>query len=99
MSSTEAFENSEAGIRQWCQAYIANILGGRQADSIDPDAEFDSFGLDSAMAVAMILELEENLDEEVSPSLLFDHPTIRSLSEHLSARGNSASALERGGAA
>lgn len=82
MTAIEQFEATKQGIENWCQCYVANLLD-TPVNKIDCDTEFDSFGLDSAMAVAMILELEERLGTEVSPSLLFDYPTIASLAEYL----------------
>lgn len=69
-------------IRERCVSFVAQLLSEKK-EAIDADAEFDRLGLDSAMAVAMILDLEEWLGVEVSPSLLFDHTTIAMLAGHL----------------
>lgn len=82
MTAIEKFVATEDGIQHWCQEYVANLLD-TPVGKIDPDTEFDSFGLDSAMAVAMVLELEERLGTEISPSLLFEYTTIAQLAEHL----------------
>lgn len=82
MTAIVNFEATTDGIQRWCQQYVANLLD-TPVGKIDPETEFDSFGLDSAMAVAMVLELEERLGTEVSPSLLFEYTTIAQLAEHL----------------
>ena len=82
MTTTAIFTPTSDGIANWCRHYVANLLD-MPLDKIDANTEFDRFGLDSAMAVAMILELEEHLGGEVSPSLLFEYTTITALADHL----------------
>jgi len=45
-------------------------------------------GLDSANSVFLIVELEDWLGLELTPELLFEHPTIRVLARHLAERTN-----------
>jgi acyl carrier protein len=84
--TTESFQPTKDGIQAWCQSYIANLLNAPVA-KIDPNTDFDKFGLDSAMAVSMVLDLEEQIGTEVSPSLLFEYTTIAELAEHLATVG------------
>ena len=63
-------------IVDWCRKHIATLLDF-PIDRIPTDGEFDSFGLDSAAAVSLVVDLEEWLGAEVSPSLLFEFPTIQ----------------------
>lgn len=85
MTTQQNFNPTNDGIADWCRHYVANLLD-TPIEKIDATTEFDRFGLDSAMAVAMILELEEHLGGEVSPSLLFEYTTIAALADHLAAR-------------
>jgi acyl carrier protein len=62
----------------WCQNYIAELLDV-SSSRIDPDAQIDDFGLDSAAAVAMVLDLETKLGQELDPAILFEHGTLRKL--------------------
>lgn len=71
-------------IQQWCVAYVARALNQLEA-RVSPDADLESFGLDSALLVEMVVQLEELLDMEISPSLVFDQPSISRLSGHLAA--------------
>jgi acyl carrier protein len=73
---------TKANIQGWCQTYIANLLDV-PADKVDADTEFDRFGLDSAMAVAMCLDLEEELGIEIPPALLFEYTTIAQLASYV----------------
>jgi acyl carrier protein len=74
-----------ASIEQWCINYVARMLD-MPIERIDPNVDIDRLGLDSATAVALIMSLEESLDIELMPELVFDYPTIASLSNHLAAR-------------
>jgi len=76
---------SSLEIQAWCVSYLANLLHVPEA-SIKVDLDFDRHGLDSALAVAMIMELEEFTGMGISPSVLFEHPNIRALAAHLSQR-------------
>ena len=40
----KAIEPTPAGIQKWCQDYVADLLG-TQPGKIDPNTEFDRFGL------------------------------------------------------
>jgi acyl carrier protein len=62
----------------WCQNHIADLLGVSTSE-IDPDAEIADFGLDSAAAVSMVLDLEAKVGRELDPSILFEYGTLRKL--------------------
>lgn len=74
-----------ASIESWCVRYVSQILNIPEGQ-VDPSVEVDRFGLDSATAVALIMELEEQLGLELAPEILFEYPTLTSLSQHLAAR-------------
>lgn len=65
-------------------SYVARALNQPEA-RVDPDADLEATGLDSALLVGMIVQLEEALGTELSPSILFDQPSISGLSGHLAA--------------
>lgn len=75
----------EAAIRDWCAKYLARTLGLPE-EQIQPDVKFARLGLDSANSVYLIVELEEWLGLELTPELLFDHPTISDLARYLAGR-------------
>jgi acyl carrier protein len=61
---------------------VADLLG-TQPEKINPNTEFDRFGLDSAMAVAMCLDLEEQIGIDIPPALLFEYTTIAELAGYV----------------
>ncbi len=69
-------------IQAWIIAYLAELLE-LDAAEIDVKAPFDSYGLDSAVAVGMTGDLENWLDRRLDPTLLYDYPTVESFSRHL----------------
>ena len=75
----------EAAIRNRCVEFLALTLG-LSNDEIEPDVSFARLGLDSANSVYLIVELEEWLGLELTPDLLFEHPTISDLARYLAAR-------------
>jgi acyl carrier protein len=75
------------GIEVWCVDYIARTLN-IPASEVDPTAEFYRFGLDSALATAMILDLEEWLGIDIPPSVVFEQVNIRNLATDLTGRLN-----------
>jgi len=75
----------EAAIRNRCVEYLALTLG-LSNEEIEPDVNFARLGLDSANSVYLIVELEEWLELELTPELLFEHPTISDLARYLAGR-------------
>lgn len=69
-------------IQAWIVNYVAELLEVKP-NKIDVTIPFDRYGLDSSAAVGLSGDLEDWLDEELDPTLLYDYPTIKSLSEHL----------------
>lgn len=75
---------SKGTVVQACQAYLGDVLG-RPAESIDPAADFDQLGLDSALAVALLAELDEWYGVDIPPEELFENPTINAVAEYVEA--------------
>jgi acyl carrier protein len=76
---------SESAIRDRCVQYLARTL--ELSDQvIDPEVKFDRLGLDSANSVYLIVELEDWLGLELTPDLVFEHPTISELAWYLAGR-------------
>lgn len=71
-------------LEDWLAARVAAELGVTP-DEVDRDEAFAEFGLDSLRAVALTGELEALLGRKLPATLLWDHPTIERLSEHLGA--------------
>jgi acyl carrier protein len=52
-------------------------------EKIDTTTKFNRLGLDSAMIVYVMMELEEKLGLELSTDDFYDHPTVEALSRYL----------------
>ena len=75
---------TSADLQSWILERLAQQLD-ISAEEIDPDLPFSSYGVDSAIAAGMSGELEALLERRLDPVLLFEHPTVRELVEHLTA--------------
>lgn len=69
-------------IADLCVNSLAHTLRVDKA-RIDPKAKFNRFGLDLAMVVYVMMELEEKLDLELTTDDFYDYPTVEELSGHL----------------
>jgi acyl carrier protein len=69
-------------ISELCVASLANVLRISK-DRIDTGTKFNRLGLDSAMVVYVMMELEEKLDLELSMDDFYDYPTVDELSRYL----------------
>ena len=78
-------------ISDLCAASLANVLRIAR-DRVKTDAKFSRLGLDSAMVVYVMLEIEEKLGLELSTDDFYDYPTIDELSLYLAKRRTARSA-------
>jgi acyl carrier protein len=69
-------------ISEFCTVSLAKVLR-MPKDRINADEKFKRLGLDSAMVVYVMMELEEKLGVELSPDDFYDHPTVDQLSRFL----------------
>ena len=82
MSTTQTVKSHDE-IRAWMTNEVAKILD-IEADAVDTDQEFFSFGIDSIVAFSVIGDLCEWIDKELPATLLWEYPTINKLSQHIS---------------
>jgi acyl transferase domain-containing protein/acyl-CoA synthetase (AMP-forming)/AMP-acid ligase II/acyl carrier protein len=69
-------------IQAWLVARIA-ARAGIEAHEVDVRKPFTSYGLDSLAGARLAADLGEWLGRELSPTLVYDHPTIVALSQYL----------------
>jgi 8-amino-7-oxononanoate synthase len=74
---------TEDAIRSWLITNIASVVN-MEPSSIDVRQTFDNYGLDSLQAVSLSGDLETWLNREVSPTVVWDYPTVEQLARHLS---------------
>jgi len=66
-------------------------------ESVDVNTKFTQLGLDSAMTIYLVMELEDKLNLELDHEMLADHPTIAELSAHLAEKSNAGVAAKQVG--
>jgi len=74
---------SVAEIENWLISNLSAELGLSPAE-IDVHDPFVNFGMDSLKAIRLAADLGIWLDQELSPTLAYDHPNIRSLAQYIS---------------
>ncbi len=74
--------SKDSPLAEWLRRRLASRTGV-QPQEIDVDRPFSHYGLGSAAVVALAGELEERLGRRFSSTLLFDHPTLASLTSYL----------------
>ena len=70
-------------VRQLVEAHASRALGIAPGKHIDPRRALHEMGLDSLMSVELRNALAGSLRRSLSATLVFDYPTIESLSHHL----------------
>lgn len=78
---------SNAEISSFIVKTLSEILDVSES-AINSDLEFDSYGLSSSAAVGLLGEVEEFVDHDLSPSILFKHNTVNKLTAYLSVLTN-----------
>jgi acyl carrier protein len=76
---------SKEAIAEWCRGYVADLLE-MPAESVGLDTGFDRLGIDSAIAVSLLIEVEERYGVELPAEALFGNPNLNALAEYLSVR-------------
>ena len=86
MNSDVIKQVSASEVESWIVARIAEMVNVAPS-AVSPDAPFDSFGIDSAKAISLMVELENwlNLPEELPLELLFEAEAIRDASRNIAA--------------
>jgi acyl carrier protein len=71
-------------IARWIRDYLIRSLGlGR--DVVDDDTYFSDYGVDSMFAVVMTGDIREWIKKDISPTALYEYPTVNQLADHVAA--------------
>jgi acyl carrier protein len=73
---------AEPDICAWCVDYLVTTLK-LPARWVVPEVKFTRMGMDSAMAVYLQMALEEWLEIELPPELLFEQETIAEVASYI----------------
>ncbi|OLZ74769.1 hypothetical protein AV521_04065 [Streptomyces sp. IMTB 2501] len=65
------------------RAHVAAVLGHAKPDSVETDRAFKDLGFDSLAAIELRNSLSAELDQRLSATLVFDHPSPEALAVHL----------------
>ncbi len=76
-------------VENWIKQQIANFAN-IPAETVSGDAGFQSFGIDSARAISIMMDLEKwlNLPDELPLELLFEAKSVREASELIAVEAN-----------
>ena len=75
-------DHQREAIHQWLIAKVAEVLGFDAAE-IDVEEPLATYGMGSIPAVSLTGDLEDWLGLELPPTLVWEHPTISALTDHL----------------
>lgn len=86
MSSPLKKSYGQKDIQEWIVEQLAQRLQV-STDDVDTQTPFSDYGLDSTQILAMVAKLERWLGMELPTTLLYNYPTVETLSARL-AEGN-----------
>ena len=100
MSADVIKQVSAGDVEAWIVARIAEMVN-LPPSAVSADAPFDSFGIDSAKAISLMVELENwlNLPEELPLELLFEAEAIRDASRNIAVAVDHMAAAQTQGSA
>ena len=86
MNDLEAYATAQRRVQQLVSRELMSLLG--RAEPPPLGTPFADIGLDSIMAMTLRDRLERALNLSLPPTLVFEHPTLRSLTRELLTRMN-----------
>ncbi|WP_063765500.1 type I polyketide synthase [Herbidospora cretacea] len=76
-------DDARARLIDVVRAHVAAVLAHGSASGIGVDRSFSELGFDSLTAVELRNRLTTESGLRLSPTLIFDHPTVEALADHL----------------
>ncbi|MFE3255389.1 SDR family NAD(P)-dependent oxidoreductase [Nocardia sp. NPDC059091] len=70
-------------VLEFVSEQVAAVLGATGSAAVDPDRTFQEHGFDSLIAVEFRNRLQQLAGIRLSPTLIFDYPTVTALAEQL----------------
>lgn len=72
----------ETALREWLRSQIAEYID-LPPEEIAVDVPLSAYGVDSLYALTIIADIEEHLQIALEPELIWDYPTIETLTAFL----------------
>jgi acyl carrier protein len=85
----ETVDTSKQAIAEWCRSYLGDLLEV-PAEAIGLTTGFDQLGVDSAIAVSLLIEVQERYAVELPAEALFDNPDLNAVAEYVSSHARQA---------
>ncbi|MEV6108112.1 acyl carrier protein [Streptomyces sp. NPDC051940] len=79
---TQAHNDGSVTAHDWLLDRLSLYLR-RAPDSIEPTVPLAEYGMDSVAALSLCGDIEDEFGLDVEPTLLWDHPTVDSLTGYL----------------
>lgn len=79
--------NDDSSCSEKIKGFLKSVIASKlqiPAEEISAEAGYYEMGLDSVMLLEIVAELEKKVSASLSPTLLFEHTTIKELSMNLS---------------
>ncbi|MFJ3451103.1 MULTISPECIES: acyl carrier protein [Pseudomonas] len=89
MTSFEVVTADKDTVVHWCREQIGQLLNA-PASTVDERKDFSELGLDSSLAVSLLIEIEQAYGVEISAEELFDNPSITAVASLIVARSRKA---------
>ena len=83
---------SREAIESWIKTWIGNELN-LALDEIEMDKSFLNYGMNSVQAMMLVGDLEDQLARRLSPTLIWDYPSVDTLTEYLITVGSDETAV------
>lgn len=80
-------QSQKEEIQAWLVSYIAKLLEVKP-DEVDVKVSFERYALESVDAADLTAELEAWLQQKISPTVMYNYPSIEALAEHLASESN-----------
>ncbi len=75
-----AADATRDAIVEWCRQFLAERLA-IPVEQVPTGAGLDLLGVDSVMAAALLIELEDRFRVDVPPEALYEDPTIDAIAD------------------
>ncbi|GGS52945.1 hypothetical protein GCM10010156_09630 [Planobispora rosea] len=73
------------GIHHWLRAQVGSYVM-RAPEEIDPLVPVAQYGMDSVYSLSLCGDIEAEYGLEIEPTLVWEHPTVAAMADHIRGR-------------